>query len=449
MDFKQCLEKLEADGRLLHVRDEVDPVHELAGLARKFEGRQVLVFDRVKGHKFPLTIGMWWNRDNLACLFDVPASELPGLFSRAVRNLSQDSSAPELTGNVPAQEVIMGKPDLGQIPVPTLALDDGGPYFDNCVVIAKDPDTGVRNTSVHRLMVSGPDRLGLLMDVGRHLRDYYERAEARGKPLEITINNGVHPAYYVAAITPSAAAPIDVDELGVASNLLGRPAQLCRSLTVEPEGIAEAQVIIEGEILPHVREPEGPFGEVSGYYALREDRWVVRVKAITHQAEPVVSTLLPGREVWNSMGLNVEANIMETVGKQVKGLKNVYLTHGSGTYHAVIQIDPPARGMAKNAIMATFASFYFLQMVTAVNSDVDIFNSEEVEWALATRCRADQDIFIIPGCFGHELNPSNDDGYGAKLGFDCTCPLPRSPKFEKVNFMEVDPSKYDIYGSGS
>lgn len=447
MDFKQCLEKLETAGRLVHVRSEVDPVHELAGVARKFEGKQVVVFDKVKGRSMPLAIGLWWNRDNLAPLFGVPAGELPKLFAGAVKSLHSAPVPPVIVRNAPAREVIMPAPDLSRLAVPTLALKDGGPYFDNCVVIAKDPDTGVRNASVHRLMVSGPDRLGILMDIGRHLRDYYERAEAKGVPLEISINNGVHPAYYVAAITPSAAAPIDVDELAVASALLGEPARLCPGLTVDVEGIAEAEVIIEGEILPRVREPEGPFAEVTGCYALRDERWVVRVKGVTHRAHPIMHSLLPGREVWNSMGLNVEANIFDTVSRQVRGLKNVHLTHGSSTYHAVIQIDPPHNGLAKNAILATFAAFSFLKMVTAVNSDVDIFDPEEVERALATRCRPDEDIIIIPKCFGHELNPSTDNGLGAKIGFDCTCPVPRSPKFEKVSFLDVDLQQYEITGN--
>ncbi len=446
MDFKQCLEKLEAAGRLAHVRSEVDLKYELAGVARKFEGKQVVVFDKIKGHGMPLAMGLWWNRDNLAHLFGVTAAELPGLFAKAVKSLHAAPVPPMVVEDAPGREVVMPAPDLTRIPVPTLALKDGGPYFDNCVVIAKDPDTGVRNASVHRLMVSGPDRLGLLMDVGRHLRNYYERAEARGEPLEITINNGVHPAYYVAAITPSAAAPIDVDELAVASALLGEPARLCPGLTVGVEGIADAELIIEGEILPNVREPEGPFAEVTGYYALRDDRWVVRVKSVSHRAAPVIHSLLPGREVWNSVGLNVEANIFDTVSRQVPGLKNVHLTHGSSTYHAILQIDPPHNGMAKNAIMAAFASFYFLKMVTAVNSDVDIFDPEEVERALATRCRPDEDIIIVPKCFGHELNPSTDDGLGAKIGFDCTYPTPKAPKFEKVSFLDVDLRQYDITG---
>ena len=387
---------------------------------------------------------MWWNRDNLAAIFDSTAEELPFLFAKAVQSLSNNPVEPVIVEDASAQQVTMEEVDLSKIPVPTLALKDGGPYFSNCVIIAKDPDTGVRNTSVHRLMVTGKNRLGLLMDVGRHLRDYYERAEAKGQSLEITINNGAHPAYYVAAITPSAAAPIDVDELGVASYLLGEPAKLCKSKTVDVEGIAEAQMIMEAEILPYVREPEGPFGEVSGYYATREDRWVVNIKSITMQKNPVIHMLHLGKEVWNSVGLGAEANLFQTISKQVKGLKKVYLSHGGSHYHAILQIDPPRNGMAKNAILAAFAAFPALQMVTAVNSDVNLYDAEDVERAMVTRCRPDKDIIIVPDCFGHELNPATDDGVGAKMGFDCTYPVPKSDRYEKVAFKEVDLNDYDI-----
>ncbi|MGN1032112.1 MAG: UbiD family decarboxylase [Intestinibacter sp.] len=444
MDLKDCLNKLDEAGKLAHIKSEVDVYHEMAGISAKLEGKQVLLFEKLKGYDYPVTTGMWWNRDNLATIFDSTAEELPFLFAKAVQSLSNNPAEPIIVEDAPAQQVTMEEVDLSKIPVPTLALKDGGPYFSNCVIIAKDPDTGVRNTSVHRLMVTGKNRLGLLMDVGRHLRDYYERAEAKGQPLEITINNGAHPAYYVAAITPSAAAPIDVDELGVASYLLGEPAKLCKSKTVDVEGIAEAQMIMEAEILPYVREPEGPFGEVSGYYATRDDRWVVNIKSITMQKNPVIHMLHPGKEVWNSVGLGAEANLFQTISKQVKGLKKVYLSHGGSHYHAILQIDPPRNGMAKNAILAAFAAFPALQMVTAVNSDVNIYDAEDVERAMVTRCRPDKDIIIVPGCFGHELNPATDDGVGAKMGFDCTYPVPKSDRYEKVAFKEVDLNDYDI-----
>lgn len=444
MDLKDCLRKMEQAGRLAHVTTPVDAVHELAGVAAKLDGGKALVFDHVKGYDDPVSTGMWWNRENVAPIFDTPVDQLSGLFAQAVASLRQNPVAPVVVEDAPAQAVTMPEVDLGKIPVPTHALLDGGPYFSNCVIIAKDPDTGVRNTSIHRLMVTGKDRLGLLMDMGRHLRDYYERAEARGEPLEITINNGTHPAYFVAATTPSSAAPIDVDELAVASYLLGEPARLCKSRTVSVEGIADAQLILEAEILPHVREPEGPFGEVSGYYATRADRWVVHVKAITMQKEPVIHMLHPGREVWNGQGLGIEANLFQTISRQVKGLKNVYMTHGGSHYHIVLQMDPPNNGMAKNAIMAAFAAFSDLQMVTVVNSDVNIYDAEDVERAMVTRCDPARDIVIIPNAFGHELNPVVKNNMASKMGFDCTYPVPKPAAYTRVAFQNVDLSNYEI-----
>lgn len=178
MDLKDCLKKMENAGRLTHVKTPVDAVHELSGVCAKLDGGKALVFDRVKGYDYPVTTGMWWNRQNVAAIFDRPVDQLPGLFAEAVASLRQNPVAPVIVEGAPAQAVWMPKPDLSKIPVPTHALLDGGPYFSNCIIIAKDPDTGVRNASIHRLMVTGQDRMGLLLDMGRHLRDYYERAEA-------------------------------------------------------------------------------------------------------------------------------------------------------------------------------------------------------------------------------------------------------------------------------
>ncbi|MDD5922962.1 MAG: UbiD family decarboxylase [Eubacteriales bacterium] len=444
MDLKDCLQKMEAAGRLAHVKTPVDAKFELAGVSQKLEGGRALVFNHVKGYEYPVTTGMWWNRENVAAIFDKPADELSSLFRDAVGSLYKNPTAPVVIGDAPAQAVTMDEPDLTKIPVPTHALADGGPYFTNCVVIAKDPDTGIRNTSVHRLMVTGKNRLGILMDVGRHLRSYYERAEAKGEPLDITINNGVHPAYFVAATTPSSAAPIDIDELAVASYLLGEPARLCKSRTVDVEGIADAQMIIEGRILPKVREPEGPFGEVSGYYAKREDRWVVDVTAITMQENPIIHMLHPGREIMNSLGLGVEANLLEKIGSQVKGLKNVYMTPGGNHYHMILQMDPPNNGMAKNAICAAFAAFSDLQMVTVVNSDIDFTNPNDVEMAMVTRMDPAKDIVVIPDAFGHELNPVVKDNVGAKVGFDCTYPVPKPDNYNRMSFQDVNIDDYDI-----
>jgi len=448
-DLQAYVKALEKKGLLARVRTEVDLVHELAGVAKRFEGREVVIFEKIRGYEMPVLIGLMWSRKNVGALLGVQARKLPFHISEAMvkwKNAPSDPGVSPVTVNdAPAQELRLDPVDLTRLPSPVLALEDGGHYLSNSVVIAKDPDTGVRNTSIHRCMITGPKRLTFLMDKGRHLRDYYERAEKQDRPLEITISNGVNIPSAIAAVTPSGVASVDSDELGIASVLLGEPVRLCKSLTVGPEGLADAQFIIEGELLPHVREPEGPFGEVSGYYAARDDRWVVDVKTVTRRENPVVHTLLPGAEVYNYVGLTAEAAVFRSISAQVDGVINVHLAHsGGGFYTAVVQMEPKAPGFAKQAIFAAFAAFPPLQIVTVVNQDIDIFNADDVQWAMATRFDPDTDLVVMKNCYGHELNPQVKNGLVTKIGFDCTCPVPRPESFKRVAFKDVDLGNYTV-----
>lgn len=445
MDFRDMVRSLEQKGMIAHVRTEVDPVHELAGIAKKFEGsRKALFFDRVRGKKYPVVCGLWWNRDVLGAQFGVSGRDVPAYIGDALERFHQSPVMPVVTENPPCQEVVERDFDIRELTIPTLALGDGGAYLDDSVVIAKDPDTGVRNTSIHRIMVTGKNRCTMLMDLGRHLRDYYERAEKKGIPLEITINNGVPASVYTAAITAGTA--IDEDELCLAAALDGEePVKLARSKTVGVEAIASAEVVLEGRILPKVREAEGPFGEVTGYYAQRDDRWVVEITALAHRKDAMMQTLLPGREVWNSIGACSEAGLLKTLQREVPGVKNVYLAHGNcGFYGCVIECDPPRDGFGKNAILAAFGAFPPLNMVTVVNSDIDIFDCEDVMQAITLRCDPAKDMVLITGSACHELNPVSPGGVGTKYGFDATIPVGEAEKYRRVAFREVDLSRYII-----
>lgn len=449
-DLGACINQLAANGDLVRVRSEVEPVHELAGVAYRFEGQEVVLCERVKGHRFPVLVGLYWNRAVLARLFGCPVENLPFVVAEAVQTWQTRPIEPEVVDKGPANEVIEEEVNLHNLPIPTHALGDGGPYIDSAIVIARDPDTGVRNASIYRALVTGPDRLTVQLDAGRHVRDYYERAEQRGMPLEVTLSNGVGPAIHAASIVPSSAAPIDKDELGIVSSFTGVPLQLLRSQTVAVEGLAEAQFILEAEMLPEVREPEGPFAEVTGYYAGRDNRWTVRVKKITRRRNPVWQTILSGKEVFNSVGLVGEAAVYRLVSRQVRDVQAVYFSHGGcGFYHAIVQLKKSMEGTAKNAILATFAAFPSLKLVTAVDEDVDITNAEDVEWAMATRFRPETGLIQIPAARGHELNPSTDQGLGMKIGFDATAPYPRPPAFERVKMAGVDLSKLDIQRGSS
>ncbi|MBV2362403.1 UbiD family decarboxylase [Streptomonospora sp. NEAU-YY374] len=350
---------------------------------------------------------------------------------------------PVVVADGPVLEVT--EKDLAALPIPVHAEGDGGPYIDAGVVIARDPETGVRNASIQRFMAAGPDTLHINIDAGRHLGLYLDKAARLGRSLPITVNIGVGPGLHFAAAAPAEAAGADEDELGIASAFHGAPLRLVPGTFSDVELVAEAMYALECEIVPGVLAEEGPFAEVTGYYAKRVPRPVVTVRAVHRRAAPVFHTILSGAEVWNSVGLLGEANILDLVGRQVPGVRDVYLPHGGcGFYHAVVQMEQKRAGWAKQAIMAAFAAFPPLKMVTVVDEDVDPRDPSDIEWAMATRLDPDHGIVRIPRAFDHGLNPGFPDYLGTKVGFDATRPAPRTPEYDRVRYRAVDLDRFDI-----
>ncbi len=450
-DLGRIIERLDERGRLTRVKSEVDPVHELAGVAARLEGRPAAVlFEKVKGHDVPVFTGLYWSRALLADLLEEPERQLPAYVSGCIRRWQQKPMPPVVRDSGPVTEVSENRVDLSKLPVPTHALQDGGPYFDAAAVIAKDPETGVRNASIQRFMVTGRDTMTINIDAGRHLEAYLEKAGRLGRALPFTLNVGVGPGVHFAAATPSEAAPIDTDELGIASEFQGSPLELVPGTTSEVEMIANAMYALECEMVPGEVAPEGPFAEVTGFYARRAPRPVVHVRALHRRRAPVFQTILSGVEVWNSVGLLGEANVLALVQRQVPGVRDVYFSHGGcGFYHCIVAMRPVRAGWSKQAIMATFAAFPPLKMVTVVDDDVDIRNPMDVEWAMTNRLDPLKGVIIVPGCFGHGLNPSFPDYLGAKIGFDCTRPFPYTAEHDRAAYREVALEDYRLEGGAA
>jgi 2,5-furandicarboxylate decarboxylase 1 len=216
-------------------------------------------------------------------------------------------------------------------------------------------------------------------------------------------------------------------------------------VAADVECAADAQWALECEIRPGEVATEGPFAEVTGLYARVAQRPVVRVTAVHHRANPIFHTILSGREVWNSVGLLGEANVLATVSRQVPGVTDVYFAHGgAGFYEAVVSIDQRRPGMAKQAILATFAAFPPLKIVKAVDDDVDIRDAEDVNWAMAQRMDAATGVLTVPNVAGHELNPTFRGGTGTKIGFDATRPVPHESAHDRIRYAEVDLAGYAL-----
>lgn len=428
--FRKWLAFLEEEGLLKQVSREVDLKYELAAVGKRADGQYAIRFNDVRGYRMPVVTGIVGNRGMLAAALDTTVADLVPEFARAVGN---PMACTIVSDAVAAKEVVVREGiDLRTLlPAPVHHKRDGGNYITAAILVARDPKTGIRNVSIHRLQILGPNRLGILI-LPRHLWHFYDYAESRNEHLEVALAIGVHPLVLLAS---QATTRLGVDEFEIASALLGEPLKLARCETVDLEVPAESEIVLEGRLLPKVREVEGPFGEYPRYYGPASPKQVMEVTAVWHRSDPIYHTIIPAtREHLLLGGIPREAVLLQLVQQAVPTVRAVHLTPASGCrYHAVVAIDKRHEGEAKNAIFAALVSSSEVKHVVVVDSDVNIFDPEDVEWAVATRCQAGRDVFVVTRCLGNKLDPSSNDGVSDKMGIDATVPLGSPPdRYEKI-----------------
>jgi 2,5-furandicarboxylate decarboxylase 1 len=296
--------------------------------------------------------------------------------------------------------------------------------------------------------VSGPNRLGALL-LPRHTYTFFDAAERAGQPLDVAIVVGVDPLTLLAS---QAIAPIDFDELTIAGALHGAPLPVVKCVTNEVRVPAEAEIVVEGRLLPNVREMEGPFGEFPQYYGEPAKRHVIEITALTHRKDAMFHTIVGGGlEHLLLGGIPREATLLAHLRRSFPNVRDVHLARGGVCrYHLYVQIDKRQEGEAKNIMMGAFAGHYDVKHVTVVDADVDIHNPAEVEWAVATRFQADRDLVVIPESQGSKLDPSTRNGVGAKMGLDATKPLDAEEmKFKRIRVPgEDDVDLARVIGAG-
>ena len=312
--------------------------------------------------------------------------------------------------------------DAAALPITRHFAGDAGRYISSGILVCKDPDTGVRNLSFQRLQLKGRDRFGASLHSRGHIWEHLQRCQARGKNLEVAIVIGCHPAIYLAA---AAKVAMEVDEFAIAGALLKRPVELVRCKTIDVEVPAGAEYVLEGEILSGVEEEEGPFGEYTGYSTYRSTRNVFVVKAITRRAAPIFLDIVPGMTNDHLLlGRSAkEAHVYGRLREMVPNLVALNYPKSGTHFHAYLSLKKSAEGQARHALMLLFGLDNYIKFAVAVDADVDVYNDDDVLWAMATRFQADTDMFMVPKVFCNRLDPSSLDGMAAKLGIDATAPL--------------------------
>ena len=404
----------------------ISPRYEITALLTQLEKAKrfpLLFCEKVEGSDAPVVINAQASRKLMAMALECKPEELAAKFTE---RQGKPIAPVELKGNdAPVQEVVkLGDDiDLTQVPLLTHYDVNAAPYVTAGIVVAPDPDTGVRNTSYNRLMMADKRELRIFMAIGRHLWTLHNRMERRNEPLPIAIVVGVHPLFSLGA---QAFTPSTDDEYAVIGGMMGEPLRVVKAKTVPVLVPADAELIIEGKILPNVRREEGPFGEFTGHAVSKDERPVIEVTAITHRNNYIFQDVHAGYTEHKLMGaVPREAALIRAVRQTVPTVKDVCMpVSGNCRFHAYIAIAKRGPGQAKNAICAAFASDMLLKHVVIVDDDIDVFDEEQVLWAVSNRFQADKDLVVIANAQGSELDPSaGPGGVNAKMGLDATKPL--------------------------
>ena len=481
IDLRSALELLESiPGQMVHTDVEVDPSAELAGVyryvgaggtvARPTKTGPAMTFENVKGHQgAKVVIGLLASRKRVGYLLNSKPEKLGFMMRDAVKN----AIAPVVVDKAKAQcqEVVHLATDEGfdirkLIPAPTNTPEDAGPYVTLGMCYASDVETGESDVTIHRLCLQSKDEISMFFTPGaRHLGAFREKAEALGKPLPISISIGVDPAIEIASCFEPPTTPLGFNELSIAGAIRGKAVELAPCVTIDEKCIANAEYVIEGELLvgARVREDQNSntgkaMPEFPGYTGpANAELPVIKVKAVTHRVNPIMQTCIgPSEEHVSMAGIPTEASILDMVERAMPGrVQNVYAhSSGGGKFIAVIQFKktvPSDEGRQRQVALLAFSAFPELKQVILVDEDVDIFDTNDVLWAMTTRMQADVDIVTIPGVRCHPLDPSNDPacswsirdhGIACKTIYDATVPFNQKARFQRAKFMEVDVKKF-------
>src|SRR5712691_5670027 len=446
-NFREFLDRLSREKELTDIRQPVDVGH-ITTLVD--QAQTALLFHNVIGYDMPVVSGIIRSRERAVIAL---GCETFREIEDKLRQAIDHPIPPKYVKTSPTREVLlMGDDvDLFKLPIPMSSIYDGGPMITAGVVIAKDPEFGI-NSGVYRFMVKEKNLTGIDIVTPNNMRLFAQRAYEAERPCPISISIGTHPFEVMGA---GFRAPLGVDEIAIAGGIRGAAVELAMCETIEMPAIADAEIVLEAEILPTGwTQPEGRFGEFTRLMGGLHWNPLVRIKAISMRKDAIYYALhMPWENTWLAAPTRntVIRRAVKNAGDQVNDI-NVTLG-GCGFWHAVISIKKQA-GEGKNALLAALTAMD-LKHVVIVDDDIDIFDPTEVEWAIATRVQGDKDIIIVPGARAKPLDPSlpvTPPGMvptGAKVGIDATISegVPHE-RYERISYAYADHAKIEDYVNG-
>lgn len=412
-EFRHFIDQMKQNGLTETFTRPVSSNLEAAQIASETE--KMLIFENIEGHT--VVMNTVTNHRTLALALGIPEE-----------TMIQQLASCTFSGTTKLGTPLKFEPaDLNRLPILKHYPHDAGKYITSGIVFSAYEN--MVNASIHRMLVLDRNHLAARIVERRHTHTLYQNACADNKKLPVAIAIGVHPAILFASCTrvPEGC------ELIYASEILGKP------ITVHPcpNGICvpDAEIVLYGWMTSETAT-EGPFVDISGTYDSVRQQPVIELEGMYCKPGYIYHALLPaGSEHKMFMGAPYEPKIYAEVAKVVD-IANIRLTKGgSGYFHAVISIRKHAETDGKKAIDAAFAAHKSLKHVVIVDTDIDIENPDDVEYAIATRVRADIDVVIYTGVPGSTIDPCRiRDGCNVKAGIDATIPLGREKEFIRAKW---------------
>jgi UbiD family decarboxylase len=421
---------LEAEKEMMIVRKEVNPKFELAAVTAKLDGKQAVLFSKVRDSKIPAVTANICGTPHRFYLAVAGQSKkrvdrwtgskqaIHARMSEALVKLTK----PAVSANQAPFQRNTSK-NLFDLPIVTHFEKDAGAFITSSIVFAKDQEKGNQNSSTHRLLRLDEKHMAIRMVEGRHLHNCFAYARDHGQDLDVAIAVGVHPAVSIAAAYQAA---YGLDEMLIANSLLEGRLTLSKTPNSGHYVPTHTEIVLEGRILKD-RTYEEWMVEMLRTYDFKRKQPVFELEKISFRDDAIYHDILPGyAEHRLLMGLPVEAKMYEYVKNVVPTTQTVHLTDGGCNWlAAIIQIRKRLEGEPKNALFAAFASHPSLKMATVVDDDIDPTDAIAVEYAIATRCQADKSMIVIPNAKGSSLDPSSDQTnlLTTKVGIDATASL--------------------------
>ena len=419
--FREFLNVLERQGELKRISYPVNPLDMSAIIAKSEQA----VLMGVDGYDYPLVGGIIRDRKKMALALDCEAGDLSAKVLQAIKNPMKATKVSE----GPCQEVVKtgDEVDLTEFPIVFQFEQDGAPYISAGVQLAQWGHWGL-DAGMYRHMVRTTNTMGVDFNSPSDLRLFFSEANALGKPLEMAVAIGCHPIEMIAAAYN---ASTGVNEMEIAGALRGEPVELVKCKTIDAHAPANAEIVLETEVLPlGWSSDEGRYGEFHRVAGWVKNNPLVKIKAVTHRRDAMYYSLLMPEETYFLGAPLLEAqarNILEVA--RIRPLAVRAPIGACGFFELIVSLDHPNPGEGKAALSALL-SLMGVKLVTVVDDDIDIFNDDEVRWAVSLRVQADQDVMILsnfqakhvdPTVRGHLLPPGRLPTT-SKMGIDATIP---------------------------